>query len=162
MPTDRYYDELAAWMQANPCPADQFTPAALIRGHETRDEGMRRLVWLVQERHAQLDAVDADLRAARKAREEARSIIDGAGQVLDRVGVQSGLLADRILALAVERESAREERNRAVLAQRRAEKVAEGAEGARFLALVMGVAFAAALVAGLLAALGFLPTLSVA
>lgn len=101
----------------------------------------------------------ADLRAARRARDDARATLDGAHQVLDRIDAPQGLLADRVLALAVQREEAREDRDRALA---RVALLESQRDGDRFLVLVMGGVFAAAVVAGLLAAFGFLPTLSVA
>lgn len=154
MPT-RYHDLLRDWMAANPCPADQLTPAALMRGHESLDEGMRRMVQAADEaRRAEIALANA-----RVAHKRTQSTLDGANLVLDRTGVGPGLLADRVLALAVERETAREESHRHIIARDRA--LAQ-VEHRSFLVLVLGVALVAAVIAGLLAALGVLPTLSVA
>ena len=138
----RYHDLIRAWKDAN-------LPGA------SNDEATKELIRRAERPHI----AEADLRAARNATTRAQDTIDGAARVLDRLDVAPGLLSDRILALAVERETAREDRNRYILARDRA--LAQ-AEHRSFLALVLGVALAAAVVAGLLAALGFIPTLSVA
>lgn len=165
MPT-RYHDILRDWMAANPCPAADLTPAALMRGHESLDEGMRRMVQAADEQIDEVDRLGRALRvaqgdrdAARKARDEARGVLDGAGQVLDRIGVGPGLLADRVLALACEREQAREERNRARAQLAAAEMRLENERGIVFIAVLL---LCAVLTAAILFALGVLPTLSVA
>lgn len=105
------------------------------------------------------DQARAELSTLRKARSADAAVIGSAADTLDRLGVGSGLLPDRVLALAVERETAREERNRARAQLAAAEMRLENERGIVFAAVVV---LSAVLTAAILFALDILPTLSVA